>query len=423
MLWMSQTSEIWKRNSYKLDCSKWIAQNSSLAMLLKVQSCNMPEIKILWWIPFAASTSKSASCNIYNNVPRCIYWKVPMFNSPVLMTCHRNVHKHCKPWMVSETVEILYKVQSIGAMMPTADESMIHQSSREWPKVHLYRALDMYKIVQVVPVLKCPSIRLPDKFLELERSKHWKHVAKVLTLEKKQSWNVHPCIRRVTSKLGSPAKLTNIALLRFSIRVKVTLQTLGPCLSGESLIAPLNFLHMNCRYFLIFGLPCASLRMAAKVFPRTVISLCPSIRQMTLPQCSRDWIPSTHKVRDPSERLVDKVIPRGDLATKDVPFQIFLSSKYTLMHLQSLVWKHRLRAWNQKSPHHRTLHTETQPANTKTPPPDGTAEDKKNSVWASHCLVTLHTFYRQILSLVDSFFLPETSAPGCPGTSTVYIYI
>ncbi len=39
----------------------------------------------------------------------------------------------------------------------------------------------------------------------------------------------------------------------------------------------------------------------------------------------------------------------------------------------------------------------------------------KHSVWALHCWVAWRTFYRQILSLVYSLFLPETSAPGSPG--------
>ena len=39
----------------------------------------------------------------------------------------------------------------------------------------------------------------------------------------------------------------------------------------------------------------------------------------------------------------------------------------------------------------------------------------KKSVGASHWLVALRTFYRQILSLAYSVFPPETSAPGLPG--------
>ena len=42
----------------------------------------------------------------------------------------------------------------------------------------------------------------------------------------------------------------------------------------------------------------------------------------------------------------------------------------------------------------------------------------KNSVWASQWLVTLCTFYRQILTLAYSFFF-ETSAPGLPGPTCI----
>ena len=177
-------------------------------MLLKVQSCNIQKKKK------TASSSKSASCSIHNNVTRSIHWKVPVFNSYVLITGHWNVHQHWKFWTTPEAVEILYKVQSVDTIMHTADESMIQQSSREWPKVHLDRALKVHKVVQVVPIPKCPSFDFQsyqvawiqqwsehqshshayEKFLEPEKSKCWKHVAKVLTLEKKQSWNVHPCV-------------------------------------------------------------------------------------------------------------------------------------------------------------------------------------------------------------------------------------
>ena len=62
-----------------------------------------------------------------------------------------------------------------------------------------------------------------------------------------------------------------------------------------------------------------------------------------------------------------------------------------------------------KSPHHH----------------HGTAEGsftQKTRVWASQWLVTLCTFYRQSLSLTYSFFF-ETSAPGLPGSTSIYIRI
>ena len=70
---------------------------------------------------------------------------------------------------------------------------------------------------------------------------------------------------------------------------------------------------------------------------------------------------------------------------------------------------------------------ETQPATKKMPPPDGTVEDwraQKTLVWASHCLVTLRTFYRQTLSLAYGFVPFEIAAPGLPGSICIlYIII
>ena len=66
--------------------------------------------------------------------------------------------------------------------------------------------------------------------------------------------------------------------------------------------------------------------------------------------------------------------------------------------------------WHHNASHHHHRHTaETQPATT----PDGTAEGSwtKNSVWATHWLVSLRTFY--FLGIVGRF-RPETSAPGSP---------
>ena len=45
----------------------------------------------------------------------------------------------------------------------------------------------------------------------------------------------------------------------------------------------------------------------------------------------------------------------------------------------------------------------------------------KNSVWASQWLVTLCTFYRQILSLAYSFFLLKLPPPACPAL-LVYMF-
>ena len=40
--------------------------------------------------------------------------------------------------------------------------------------------------------------------------------------------------------------------------------------------------------------------------------------------------------------------------------------------------------------------------------------------WASHWSVALHTFYRQIFSLLYIFFF-ETSAPGLPGSTCMIV--
>ena len=78
---------------------------------------------------------------------------------------------------------------------------------------------------------------------------------------------------------------------------------------------------------------------------------------------------------------------------------------------------------------HRSLQPTTSKQVTTSPPWNGwRLVHSKNSVWASQWLVTLCTFYRQILSLTYSFFFVETSAPGLPGptctTSDVsYIFL
>ena len=77
------------------------------------------------------------------------------------------------------------------------------------------------------------------------------------------------------------------------------------------------------------------------------------------------------------------------------------SQTTTLLHLTS-----QPTTWHPPTSHHQHLGaTETQPAATKTALPDETAEGwciQKNSVWAARWLVTLHSFYKQILSLAYS---------------------
>ena len=69
---------------------------------------------------------------------------------------------------------------------------------------------------------------------------------------------------------------------------------------------------------------------------------------------------------------------------------------------------------------HLTLQPTTSKQVTKSPPWNGwRLGHSKNWVWASQWLVTLCTFYRQILSLTYSFFF-ETSALGLPGSTCTY---
>ena len=72
---------------------------------------------------------------------------------------------------------------------------------------------------------------------------------------------------------------------------------------------------------------------------------------------------------------------------------------------------------------HRSLQPTTSKQVTTSPPWNGwRLVHSNNSVWASQWLVTVCTFYRQILSLTYSFFFFETSAPGLPGSTCIYIY-
>ena len=69
---------------------------------------------------------------------------------------------------------------------------------------------------------------------------------------------------------------------------------------------------------------------------------------------------------------------------------------------------------------HRSLQPTTSKQVTTSPPWNGwRLVHSKNSVWASQWLVTLCTFYRQILSLTYSFFL-KLPPPACPAL-LVYI--
>ena len=72
---------------------------------------------------------------------------------------------------------------------------------------------------------------------------------------------------------------------------------------------------------------------------------------------------------------------------------------------------------------HRSLQPTTSKQVTTSPPWNGWRPvHSNNSVWASQWLVTLCAFYRQILSLTYIFFL-ETSAPGLPGSTCIYIWV
>ena len=64
---------------------------------------------------------------------------------------------------------------------------------------------------------------------------------------------------------------------------------------------------------------------------------------------------------------------------------------------------------------HRPLQPTTSKQVTTSPPWNGwRLVHSKNSVWASQWLVTLCTFYRQILSLTYSFFSLKLPPPACP---------
>ena len=64
---------------------------------------------------------------------------------------------------------------------------------------------------------------------------------------------------------------------------------------------------------------------------------------------------------------------------------------------------------------HRSLQPTTSKQVTTSPPWNGwRLVHSNNSVWASPWLVTLCTFYRQILSLTYSFFLLKLPPPACP---------
>ena len=64
---------------------------------------------------------------------------------------------------------------------------------------------------------------------------------------------------------------------------------------------------------------------------------------------------------------------------------------------------------------HRSLQPTTSKQVTTSPPWNGwRLVHSNNSVWASQWLVTLCTFYRQILSLTYSFFSLKLPPPACP---------
>ena len=81
------------------------------------------------------------------------------------------------------------------------------------------------------------------------------------------------------------------------------------------------------------------------------------------------------------------------LATNHITSPHVTSQPTTLLHLT-------LQPHQNRSPHHCMEWLK--------------AHSLKNSVWASQWLVTLCTFYRQILSLAYSFFLLKLPPPACP---------
>ena len=72
---------------------------------------------------------------------------------------------------------------------------------------------------------------------------------------------------------------------------------------------------------------------------------------------------------------------------------------------------------------HRSLQPTTSKQVTTSPPWNGwRLVHSNNSVWASQWLVTLCTFYRQILSLTYSFFSLKLPPPACPAL-LVYLFL
>ena len=73
---------------------------------------------------------------------------------------------------------------------------------------------------------------------------------------------------------------------------------------------------------------------------------------------------------------------------------------------------------------HRPLQPTTSKQVTTSPPWNGwRLVHSKNSVWASQWLVTLCTFYRQILSLTYSFFSLKLPPPACPALLVYVFYL
>ena len=127
-------------------------------------------------------------------------------------------------------------------------------------------------------------------------------------------------------------------------------------------------------------------------------------------------------------RTATSCVPSHPIAPHQIPWHHFTSDHMAASDITSHDMSQLTTLTHHTSPHNQ-LHYFISPRNrphdiithhitTTAHHHHGTAEGwftQKTRFWASHWFVALRTFYREILSLVYSFFPPETSAPGSPG--------
>ena len=113
------------------------------------------------------------------------------------------------------------------------------------------------------------------------------------------------------------------------------------------------------------------------------------------------------------------------LATNHISWPHITSHPTALLHLisQPTTWRHTT---SQHITSPRLTHHEGTTSHHQTPAPDGTAEGwrtQKNSVWASHWLVSQRAFYRQTLSIADRFFPTSNFCPARPGSTGMIMFM